>query len=102
MEKNELFEIANEIKTVEKLKQNEKRLVDSVTNFVIKELAHVDDHEKVQHLVNKCVNSFAATLRDEIGLMDKEGAKVLERVRIVSASTVARDKKKNAPAVSGK
>lgn len=97
MEKTDLMKLATETANVETLIANEKRLIESVKTHVENQIGVGiwTSSDKVQNMVNKCVNSFAATLREEIGLMDSEMAKMLERVRLVSASTVLRDKKKN-------
>ena len=102
MEKKEFLKLSKEIDTIEKLKEKEKTLIYSITKFAEKELSRIDDEDKVKDLVNKCVNAFASTYQIEVGLMCKESAKILERVRVVSASTVSREKKKSAPADSGK
>lgn len=91
MKKNELLEIAEKIKSTEDLLENEERLVGAVRAVVVSQLGH-NSSEKKQDLINKCVNSFAATLREEIGLMDSESCKLLERVRLVTEATVKRDK----------
>ena len=93
MEKNEIMALAGQIKTVEDLKKNENRLVDAVKQFVSREIGPTHERpEDVQNLINKCINSFAATLRDEIGLMDTDSAKLLERVRLMSERTKPRKK----------
>ena len=93
MEKKDLLEIVHKIDTVDKLKKYEDKLVDGVRHHIAQELKRFGDSIDSQDITNKCVNAIAATLRTEIGLMDAEGAKVLERIRLVSDRTVQRDKK---------
>ena len=96
MDKKELFQIATSVKTAEQLKECEQQIIKAVTATVESELMPLQwlGHTDVQSLVNKCVNAFAVTLRDEIGIRDAESMKILERVRIVSERTIQRDKQK--------
>tara|TARA_R110002020_G_C16259049_1_gene770343 strand:- start:1442 stop:1750 length:309 start_codon:yes stop_codon:yes gene_type:complete len=99
MEKIELLKIAEEITGIDDLKRNEARLVGAVLELVKQEVnpkfRASMKRDDVQNLINKCVNSFAATLREEIGLMDNEAVKILERVRLMSETTARRERKKN-------
>ena len=103
MKSSELFELAQKINSIEGLIKAEPRIVSGITSFIEDEISMFRlPEDKRKDLINKVVNSFAATLRDEIGLMNSESCKILERIRIVRDTTVRSNKKKADPAVSGK
>jgi len=92
MQKSELLKIATDVSSSEQLKKMEPQIIKAVTATVELELMPLGGDS--QSLVNKCVNAFAVTLRDEIGIRDAESMKMLERVRIVSERTIQREKQK--------
>lgn len=93
MNKNELLKIASSVENAEQLQEMEPKIIQAVKTAVELELLPLGGN--TQDLVNKCVNAFAVTLKDEIGIRDAESMKMLERVRIVSERTIQRDKQKS-------
>jgi hypothetical protein len=92
MTKKELKTIADSVQSAEQLRELEPQITKAVQTAVELELLPLGGN--TQDLVNKCVNAFAKSLREEIGIRDAESMKMLERVRVVSERTIQRDKQK--------
>lgn len=93
MEKSELIiEIAKGIKSFEELQKRENEIVSAVKTTVENHLLQIGVDSQL--LTNNVVNAFAFSLKNEIGIMNSESIKLLERVRLVSVRTIQREKQK--------